>query len=373
MVDDKQSRSVGLMAEGSVLLNDAQMKVLRWVKKGCPEGQVHGYSYKATALALQNRKLVKVSKRGGVWQCEITPVGEYFLNHRSYPPGSEPTRIARVGRAVRHPALSVLDQNRTLTDVSKDQKKRALGLLQELCCVLTEEGIAVRGNDHPTWYRARAGSADRALIQADAGHKPVGIDIREHSNRKPHLPSPREAALPHSSAYLIPKYDYEPNGKLYFVLAAGSSVNWDETVRRPMEDRLADIVQAIREYSLNVVRWKQEERDRQDRLTAEWEAVNESAKKQYAEERRAEKLRGQVKEWQDLTELDRFIAAMAARVEAIAPGSDRELADEWLNWVRLHREGRDAFHSLEMPADVAATPDKLAPYMGRLSPYGPPR
>jgi len=44
-----------------------------------------GYTHKTTALALQNRKLVVVSKKSGTWSAEVAPRGHHYLQHGTYP------------------------------------------------------------------------------------------------------------------------------------------------------------------------------------------------------------------------------------------------------------------------------------------------
>ncbi|MHA4855087.1 hypothetical protein L1080_037125 [Rhodococcus sp. MSC1_016] len=73
------------MALSSALTN-RQLEVLRWIGDGCPEHRWPDYSYKTTALALQNRRLVTVSKRNG-WNATIEPAGRYYLDHDLYPDG----------------------------------------------------------------------------------------------------------------------------------------------------------------------------------------------------------------------------------------------------------------------------------------------
>lgn len=46
-----------------------------------------GTTYKTTAVALQGRRLVTVSKKGGRWKAEATEAGLYFVEHGSYPAG----------------------------------------------------------------------------------------------------------------------------------------------------------------------------------------------------------------------------------------------------------------------------------------------
>lgn len=66
-------------------LNERQVQVLRWIADGCPDGVVEGYSYKHTAGALHDRKLVMVTRKRGAWQAEVTDAGHHYLEHGTYP------------------------------------------------------------------------------------------------------------------------------------------------------------------------------------------------------------------------------------------------------------------------------------------------
>jgi hypothetical protein len=66
-------------------LNERQLQVLRWIGEGCPAGFLEGSSYKRTAAALQDRKLVIVSRRGGGWSATLTDAGRHYLVHGVHP------------------------------------------------------------------------------------------------------------------------------------------------------------------------------------------------------------------------------------------------------------------------------------------------
>jgi hypothetical protein len=68
-------------------LNDRQHAVLRWIADGCRDGVMPDFTYKRTALALQDRRLVAVSRKGGGWRAEITDAGQHYLAHGTYPKG----------------------------------------------------------------------------------------------------------------------------------------------------------------------------------------------------------------------------------------------------------------------------------------------
>jgi hypothetical protein len=66
-------------------LNARQVEVLRWISESCPGGVMKDVTYKTTAVALQGRQLVTVSRKGGGWQATLAEVGTYYLEHGGYP------------------------------------------------------------------------------------------------------------------------------------------------------------------------------------------------------------------------------------------------------------------------------------------------
>lgn len=68
-------------------------------------------SYKTTAVALRNRRLVTVTKRRGQWRAEATDAGRHFAEHDAYPDGhwaapSAPSRASATTPAVRPPSAA---------------------------------------------------------------------------------------------------------------------------------------------------------------------------------------------------------------------------------------------------------------------------
>lgn len=68
-------------------LNPSQLDVLHWVGEGCPDGRWTGHSYKTTAIALSSRRLITISKKGGIWRAELLPSGRFYLDNDAYPEG----------------------------------------------------------------------------------------------------------------------------------------------------------------------------------------------------------------------------------------------------------------------------------------------
>ncbi|WP_319446904.1 MULTISPECIES: hypothetical protein [unclassified Mycobacterium] len=73
-------------------LNDRQVDVLRWIHDGCPDGRWPDFTFKTTAAALASRRLVTISRRGGVWSAAILAAGQHYLTSGQYPPGHWATK-----------------------------------------------------------------------------------------------------------------------------------------------------------------------------------------------------------------------------------------------------------------------------------------
>ncbi|MFD5180568.1 hypothetical protein ACFWM1_32485 [Nocardia sp. NPDC058379] len=68
-------------------ISGAQLAVLNWVAEGCPDGVMKGHTYKHSAKALEWRRLLTVSTKGGTWRAELTEAGRYYLERGRYPDG----------------------------------------------------------------------------------------------------------------------------------------------------------------------------------------------------------------------------------------------------------------------------------------------
>jgi excisionase family DNA binding protein len=92
-------------------LNPQQETVLRWISNGYPDGVMEGFTYKTVAVALQNRRLVVVSRRGGVWRAEVTDAGRFYVEHGRHRPRPEPAgRPGRYGVPTAAGALALLKE-----------------------------------------------------------------------------------------------------------------------------------------------------------------------------------------------------------------------------------------------------------------------
>ena len=73
------------MVQPNSSLNLRQVEVLQWIADGCPDGVMKGHSHKTTAVALRNRRLITLSRKGGVWGAASTDSGIHYLRHGDYP------------------------------------------------------------------------------------------------------------------------------------------------------------------------------------------------------------------------------------------------------------------------------------------------
>jgi hypothetical protein len=70
-------------------LSARQIRVLKWISEGCPEGVWADFTYKTTAYALASRGLANVVRRRDSWSAAITEDGEFYLTHGRYPADPE--------------------------------------------------------------------------------------------------------------------------------------------------------------------------------------------------------------------------------------------------------------------------------------------
>lgn len=86
-------------------MNDKQRRVLDWLAT-CASQDPPEPNMKLSAAALKSRGLVKVKRLQGKWTCELTDLGEYYVEHGADPPEpEEPAKepATRSGRSANKP------------------------------------------------------------------------------------------------------------------------------------------------------------------------------------------------------------------------------------------------------------------------------
>lgn len=94
-------------------LNPNQLEVLRWAVSAHSEPPPPG-NWKASAVALKNRGLVTISRKGGQYRVTPTEAGRYFCEHGTLPPApakapapklsKATSRLAQTSEPVQEPA-----------------------------------------------------------------------------------------------------------------------------------------------------------------------------------------------------------------------------------------------------------------------------
>lgn len=282
-------------------LNPRQVEVLQWIADGCPDRAWPDFTYKHTAVALQGRRLAKVSKRGG-WHAEITDDGRYYLAHGAYPGEPTQTRRPRVRREHRavvkqepvviqvepqqepvaepelsasapvaetraeivepsqtisvpaalrsaHPVVAELRDAKGRLDMTQSARGRALRVLQALAVAAEREGYrveAVKANRDGygrTWYDSK----DHLVI--DTGETREGVRIYQQNDRAAHVLTAAEIKEQGDRwARKPPKYDYTPNDYLRIELDRnwdGTQRSWSEGPRGPIDRKLSGVLDEI--------------------------------------------------------------------------------------------------------------------------------
>ena len=400
-------------------VNARQLDVLRWVADGCPDGVMTDFSYKTTAVALRNRRLLKVSKRGG-WHAELTDDGRHYLEHGGYP--DEPPRPARPPRVRRearprppkpdavtrveqpdapkgsvlatsppapekpkipvpaslrkpHPVVAELRDSQRDLDLTASVRSRAFRVLHALAQAAEQRGYRVEPTkrQHDSYGRSWYGS-DHLVI--NTGEVRAGVRIVQLTDRTPHVLTAKEVREAEDRwARTPPKYDHTPNAYLRVELdrSWGSSrYSWSEGPRGPIDRKLPAVLEEIEgRHERAKERRLQAEAERLER-ERQWHLAHDRAKVLLQEHHRAEVLDKQADDWRHAHQLREYVKAMREKAAAIGSDEERAATLEWAEWANGFAEQLDPLNgTMAMPAEIEPKPDTLRPFMGGWSPYGP--
>lgn len=270
-----------------------------------------------------------------------------------------------------HPAVKALRDNRERLRLKRETRARALRILDALAKAAKVRGYEVTQPKPDSGYRDAKG-----YLKVTINGHPNTVDLDELNDRVPHEPTATELREKERYSWKrIPDYDYLPSGRLRLSILRESVVRQDafaDTKTINLEDRLPMVLQEL-ELRADVAeeRARRQEQERQERQW-QWEHVRDEAIVQAREHYRAQALARQIERWRQANEVDAYVAAMSAKVEALPDGDDKLAAGEWLAWAREHRERLDPLaQPLRLPADPEFSADVIKPFMRGLSPYGP--
>jgi len=392
-------------------VNDRQLEVLSWIAGGCPDGAMNDLSYKTTAVALMNRGLANVSKRGG-WHAAITEAGHHYLEHGTYPgtpalnpqpkktqrqkpakappaqkplaPADEPQslrdvadqkttetpkRAVPVPKSLRkpHPVVQEMRDGKKPMPITKSVQPRALRIVQAIAVAAESEGWRVQSTaqSRTQWDR---GWDPKDLFVISTGECTVGIRLTQENDRMPHVPTAYELRQKERYSYSrIPEYDYAPSKRLKLELngwgAHGRPYRWADRRRWRLDDKLGQAIDEIAIRHNEAMQERLEKEAREAERERMYEVAVSEAKVVCRESNRAQELARQVSAWRQAQLMRDYIAAMEQHIERIDP-DDAPAALQWLDWSRRFAEASDPLaQPVRMPDDPEMTDETLSEFL----------
>ena len=407
-------------------LNLRQIEVLQWIADDCPNGVMSDSTYKTTAVALSNRRVAKISKRGG-WHAEITEDGRHYLEHGAYPgdaemaPKASATRASRPGAiAARpkpstppavgghehqaaasfsaaergptakprkpdlrpvpvpaqlrnpHPVVLSLQNDKRHFGVTGVARHRALRIVQGLVIAAEREGYNVKpiaftrsGYGYISWE-----SKDHFTI--DTGECKIGVRVLQDKDRSPHIPTAHELAEQKRSGWprQLPKYDHAPSDRLRIEVggrwgsSAGRQHSWGDGKRATLEDKLPEVLAEIVRRNAEARDGRIEHERKENEYQRLWRIEVEKAKVLLRESHRAEVLQKQVSEWRRAQEVREYLGALGKAVTCISDLDQRADGLAWLQWASDYSDRIDPLMKhIAAPDDPEPTDEALRPFL----------
>lgn len=168
-------------------------------------------------------------------------------------------------------------------------------------------------------------------------------------------------------------YDSGATGELSIEALGGSygrQKSWADRSRWKLEDRLPNLLRELEVQAVEAEERRLASEREQAERQRQWEAAMERAKRRLVEDHRLEVLRNRVRAWEEAEAVRAYCDAVEARHGTEVIASDPDSAE----WLVLAREHADRAQQVpRMPADPEVTHERLKPYLGGWSPYGPNR
>lgn len=166
-------------------------------------------------------------------------------------------------------------------------------------------------------------------------------------------------------------YDSGATGELNIEALGGSygrQKSWGDRSRWKLEDRLPNLLRELEVQAIGAEERRLAREREQAERQRQWEAAMADAKRRLVDDHRLEVLRSQVRAWEEADAIRAYCDAVEAR-----HGADTIAADpDAVQWLGLARDHADQAQQLpHMPTDPEVTHERLKPYLGGWSPYGP--
>jgi hypothetical protein len=166
-------------------------------------------------------------------------------------------------------------------------------------------------------------------------------------------------------------YDSAATGELNVAsleYSHGRQSTWGDRARWSVEDRLPNLLRELEIEAAEAEERRLEQERKQAERERQWEAAMEHAKQRLIADHRLEVLRTRVLAWQEAEQIRAYCDAVEAHHGAAAIAADPDAKA----WIVLAREHADRAQELpRMPTEPEITPERLKPYLGNWSPYGP--
>lgn len=377
-----------------------QLKVLRWVADGADIDNPPNDTFKMSAGALRDRKLIKVSKSNGKWDATITEIGTYYLEHGRNPqtnrapsnrrrnqlpkPRTAPSKSPKDPTAVTskpeptptaphkspdvidiptqlrrpHKAVREIIDHKARLEVPKEQQQRALLILHALAQEAIRRDWIVTPNPStfrrdPWTDRRTKVSPGADLFTIDAGDKPVAIRLRMRQKRVDHELTEKEIADKERYRWsFAPKYDFVQTERMRLEIRESSSNAYviEDTVATQIEDKLTRAVERI--AAASVKERELVERRRQRDIEIAEERRRAEILRQHAERYGSwfdtlDQLRSDLAHHSELADtVDRLRHAARLR------GPDDEdfcALGEYLAWSERHLDASDPLRTIRLP------------------------
>jgi hypothetical protein len=178
--------------------------------------------------------------------------------------------------------------------------------------------------------------------------------------------------FPHSRAPGRVRYDSDATGRLQITAdrygRSGRTGSWADRRSWTLEEKLPELIRELEVRAAEDDHRDAERKRAAEERTRQWEVAMNAAKERFREQHRAQALRTQVASWREANLIRGYLDALRDRY-----GGDAESA-AWIAWAEHYVDKLvdPLARPRAMPEDREPTPDDLAPFLGGLSPYGPP-
>lgn len=278
------------------------------------------------------------------------------------PPVHVPTQLRSP-----HPVVAALRDDEGRLVMPAPLRRRSLLLLQGLAAEAVRRGHKVKEHEVPSRRRSHA-------YTYNGQHYPSSYSLREGEldlvvngftyTVTIQQESP-QSTDPERSKSIVIELGYSRSSR---------QSRWADRKRWVLEDILGAVLREIETRAVEDAQRKADEERAKAEREVRWQAAMEKARELAAQERYAEVLRAQARQWQEAADLSAYCDALERRLEDPSGegGAAADSAQRWLTWARRYVQSLDPLTCLPaMPTAREPKPEELAPFLNGWSPHGP--